>query len=133
MKTIITLLTATILTGCSATQQKLTVFESRCPNKSTSSHQSEIDPSELLLARAAPVYPRKALQKGIEGFVDFEVDIDEKGVPVNIGVIRSFPDQLFIKAATNAVKQYRYKTKQEVDLVFPRQCVNITLNFRLSG
>ena len=54
-------------------------------------------------------YPRAALQRGIEGYVDVKFDITEIGLTKNIQVIGANPEKIFDKAALNAVRKWRYK------------------------
>ena len=56
----------------------------------------------------APEYPQKALEKGTAGVVTVDFIVDAKGESTNLQVSRSEPEGVFDKAATNAVRRWRY-------------------------
>jgi len=57
-----------------------------------------------------PRYPREAAEKSIEGFVEFEFNLDSQGYPYEIKVIDSKPELMFRDSAINALRQWRFKT-----------------------
>ncbi len=110
--------------GCQSTahyvtsdKQKLVKYESRCDGK-------EIDQSKLVLVRIAPQYPVKAIKSKTEGYVTMEFDINKSGNPININVVESYPQGLFIKPATNALSKWLYKLPMKT-------CLTMTLEFKL--
>ena len=56
-----------------------------------------------------PVYPRRPLSQGIEGFVDVRFSVTPKGTTTDISVVRSNPEGTFDRAATKAVAKWRYR------------------------
>lgn len=56
-----------------------------------------------------PKYPKEAYEKGIEGWVWLEFDVDDKGVVKDVDIIDAFPDKTFNRAIINAVKRWRYE------------------------
>jgi len=74
-----------------------------------------------------PIYPRVARDKGIYGDVVLHATIDTKGKIVSIRPVQG--DLILVKAATDAVQQWRYKP-----FVFNGQPVEvettITVQFR---
>jgi TonB family protein len=60
------------------------------------------------LATAAPKYPWRALTKGIEGFVELAFSLDGKGNVIDIEVIDSLPGGTFERAATKALKKWKF-------------------------
>ena len=56
-----------------------------------------------------PMYPSRALTRGIEGHVDLAFDIIATGSTTNIRVINADPEGVFERAAINALKKWRYK------------------------
>ena len=84
----------------------------------------------LCLKRAAPKYPRKARNKGIQGTVLLQVIISKTGDVTTIELISGEP--LLAAAAIDAVKQWKYKpyllqgNPVEID-------TQVQLNFTLSG
>lgn len=57
---------------------------------------------------AKPLYPRRELSKGIEGWVAVKYDISKSGITENISVIDSSPLSVFDKSAMEAVRQFKY-------------------------
>ena len=56
-------------------------------------------------------YPRAALSRGIEGYVDIIFDVNNLGITENLRVIRSSPEGIFEKHALEAVAQWRYQPR----------------------
>lgn len=61
--------------------------------------------------REAPVYPRDALRRGIEGYVLMEVAIDETGAVSGLSVIDSFGGPSFESAAREAMRRWKFRPK----------------------
>lgn len=80
----------------------------------------------IALTKVEPIYPIKALKRGIEGYVIMTFMVDKKGRPQNIDVIEAKPKRIFEKAAVAAVKKWRYRAdtlqsadqKQQVKMEF---------------
>ena len=68
--------------------------------------------SAKLLRRATPEYPRRAIQRGIEGRVVVEFDIDSTGKVVNPRIIQSPATRLFNRPVLDAVKRFQYQPYQ---------------------
>lgn len=58
---------------------------------------------------APPVYPYRAVQAGIEGYVDLRFDITASGVTKNIQVIYAEPEGVFEQSALAAVARWRFQ------------------------
>lgn len=56
-----------------------------------------------------PVYPRRLLARGIEGFVDVEFSVSAAGATRDIKIVRAEPEGAFEKAAITAVERWRYR------------------------
>ncbi|MFQ3170633.1 MAG: protein TonB [Oleispira sp.] len=65
----------------------------------------------LPIVKVAPQYPRRALQKGIEGHVTVEFTVTALGTVIDPKVIGSNPPNIFNRAAINAVIKFKYKPK----------------------
>jgi TonB family protein len=77
-----------------------------------------------------PVYPDEALKKKIAGTVVVEATINEKGVVVDIRLIKS-PDPLLTNAAVAAVKQWVYEPYIENGKAKPVAfTVTVTFSFK---
>jgi len=58
---------------------------------------------------ASAAYPRNALSRGIEGYVDLRFDINAIGQTENIVVLASVPQGVFEKSAIKAAKKWRFQ------------------------
>lgn len=54
-------------------------------------------------------YPKEAYEKGIEGWVWLEFDVDQDGLVTDIDIIDAFPDKTFNRSIYNAVKRWKYQ------------------------
>ena len=64
----------------------------------------------LPIVRVAPVYPARALSRGIEGYVDMGFTVTVTGSVENPMVLFS-TSSLFERAATRAVLKFKYKPR----------------------
>ncbi len=64
----------------------------------------------LPIVRVAPVYPSRALSRGIEGYVDLAFTVTTAGT-VKDPVILHSTSSLFDRAATQAVLKFKYKPR----------------------
>jgi protein TonB len=60
------------------------------------------------MVRPSPVYPTRALQQGLEGWVIVEFDVLADGSVSNISVVES-SDRIFEKSARHAASKFRFK------------------------
>ena len=58
-------------------------------------------------------YPEQAYEKGLEGWVWLEFDIDVSGAVKDIEILDSYPNNTFNRAITNAVRRWQYKPFME--------------------
>ena len=54
-------------------------------------------------------YPKEAYEKGIEGWVWLEFDVDESGAVKDVDIIDAFPNKTFNRSIYNAVRRWRYE------------------------
>ncbi|MGR6870812.1 energy transducer TonB [Pseudomonas sp. HK3] len=71
------------------------------------------DGEYLPIVKVAPQYPRRAAQKGIEGYVVLEFTVSKLGTVVDPKVIEADPPNIFNRAAISAAKKFKYKPKIE--------------------
>jgi protein TonB len=64
----------------------------------------------LPIVRVAPVYPARALSRGLEGFVDLSFTVTATGTVKDPIVLQS-TSSLFERAATRAVLKFKYKPR----------------------
>jgi protein TonB len=69
------------------------------------------DGEYLPIVKVAPVYPRRAQTRGIEGYVILEFMVTKTGAVANPVVIEAKPPGIFDRAATNAARKFKYKPK----------------------
>lgn len=69
------------------------------------------DGEYLPIVKVAPVYPRRAQTRGIEGYVLLEFIVTKTGAVRNPMVIESKPPGIFDRAAINAALKFKYKPK----------------------
>ncbi len=72
------------------------------------------DAEYLPIVKVAPVYPRRAQQRGIEGYVLVEFTVTKQGGTKDIVVIESDPaSSIFHSAAKKATSKFKYKPRTE--------------------
>ena len=72
------------------------------------------DAEYLPIVKVAPVYPRRALQRGIEGWVLLEFTVSKQGTVKDIRVVDSQPKtKIFHRAAIKAAAKFKYKPRTE--------------------
>lgn len=71
------------------------------------------DGDYLPLVRVQPQYPRRANERGIEGYVIVELTVASDGTvpPESIIIIEAQPKGYFERAATKAASKFKYKPK----------------------
>ncbi len=75
---------------------------------------------------AAPVYPERARERGLQGWVDLEFTVTNDGTTRDAVVRSAEPAGIFDRAALDAVKRWRYEPR------VVEQRVEARLRFRLS-
>lgn len=71
---------------------------------------SYTDGEYLPIVRVAPIYPSRALSRGIEGYVDLEFTVTTAGT-VKDPVVIYTTSSLFNRAAVRAVLKFKYKPR----------------------
>ncbi len=69
------------------------------------------DGEYLPIVKVAPVYPRRAQTRGIEGYVLLEFVVTRTGAVRDPVVLESKPPGIFDRAALNAALKFKYKPK----------------------
>ena len=64
----------------------------------------------LPIVRVAPVYPARALQRGVEGYVDMSFTVTTTGT-VKDPIVMFSTSSLFDRAASRAVVKFKYKPR----------------------
>jgi len=68
----------------------------------------DLDAPPRLLVPVRPIYPLKAKQRGIEGYVDIEFEIEADGTVNTVEVVGSQPSEVFEEAACSAARRWRF-------------------------
>ncbi|MEM9385712.1 MAG: energy transducer TonB [Pseudomonadota bacterium] len=68
------------------------------------------DGEYLPIVKVAPIYPRRALQRGLEGYVIVEFTVSRQGTVKDVVVIES-TSSLFDRAAVEAAQKFKYKPR----------------------
>ncbi len=69
------------------------------------------DGDYLPLVRIQPQYPRRAAERGIEGYVIVQLTVTPQGTTENIKVLEADPPGYFERAAMQAAAKFKYKPK----------------------
>lgn len=69
------------------------------------------DGEYLPIVKVQPVYPRRALQRGIEGYVIVEFTVTTNGSVRDPVVVESNPPKIFDNAAMKAALKFKYKPR----------------------
>ncbi len=69
------------------------------------------DGEYLPIVKVAPVYPRRALQRGIEGYVIVEFTVGKQGSVKDPFVVEANPEGIFEQAAIDAALKFKYKPR----------------------
>ena len=87
----------------------------------------------LPIVRVAAVYPRRALQRGIEGYVDVEFTVSKLGTVKDPKVIQASPQGIFEQAALDATLKYKYKPRVVNGEPMEVSGVEVRVKFELGG
>ncbi|MDJ0653872.1 MAG: energy transducer TonB [Xanthomonadales bacterium] len=69
------------------------------------------DGEYLPIVKVAPVYPRRAQERGISGYVLLEFTVTKLGTVENPVVIEAEPPNIFNRAAIQAALKFKYKPR----------------------
>lgn len=89
------------------------------------------DQDVLPLFRIPPQYPRRAEERGLEGWVELEFTISKTGAVLNPIIVDSFPPNIFNRSATRALLKWKYKPKIEGGKPVQRPGVRVLITFEL--
>lgn len=89
------------------------------------------DGSLVAMFPVAPIYPRGAQTKGIEGYVDLAFDVAASGKTENIRVINAQPKGYFERASRKALAKWKYKPTIENGVAVVTRDVTTRISFAL--
>lgn len=90
------------------------------------------DTDVIPLVRIAPEYPRRALSRGIEGWVQVQFTITATGAVKDATVVAADPEGVFEEAALNSIARWRYNPKVEGGVAVERVGVQTVIRFVLA-
>ena len=82
---------------------------------------------------AAPTYPRRARQMGIEGYIIMNFSISPDGMIEDISVAEAAPSKAFVRSATRAVQAMQFPPCMSNGLATRVTDVSIKYDFNLEG
>ena len=91
------------------------------------------DGEYLPIVKVAPVYPRRALQRGIEGYVILEFTVTKQGSVRDPIVIEAEPAGIFEQAAKDAALKFKYKPRVANGEATEVSGVQNRLTFQIDG
>lgn len=83
------------------------------------------------LVRVNPEYPRRAVQRGIEGWVQVQFTITAAGTVKDVKIVDAEPRKVFDEAAVKAVSRWRYNPRVENGVAVERVGIRVLLRFKL--
>ena len=126
-----------------AREENLTVFSSGIESTPPESHIN-IDKESISVKSpvvsmsgyvgrdlVVPIYPRRALQKNVEGKVTALFDIDERGRVQNIRLIDTYPKHIFDSAVIAALKKSKYESTKIYNYAVTTKNVKETFLFKI--
>ncbi len=91
----------------------------------------QISSNVIPLVRIPPIYPMRAANRHIQGWVKIEFTISKEGKVKNPVVIASKPSSIFNRAALKAIKRWKFKPHLIAGVAQEQRAVQI-LEFKLS-
>ena len=78
--------------------------------------------SMKVVTYVAPVYPSRALDRGLQGWVDLEFTVGTDGKTRDITVANASNDSLFRREAMDAVKQWQFEARVFMNRTIEQRC-----------
>ncbi len=91
------------------------------------------DRASAPLVRVNPDYPRRALERGIEGWVHVRFTITAAGTVKDLVVVDAEPKGVFDEAASKAVLRWRYSPRVENGVAVERVGEQTLIRFKLEN
>lgn len=86
----------------------------------------------LPIVRVAPVYPARALSRGLEGYVDLSFTVTSAGTVAD-PVVDFSTSSLFERAAIRAVLKFKYKPRVKDGVAIDVPNVKTRITFKIEG
>jgi len=92
----------------------------------------QADSDVVPIVRIEPRYPREALLRGLEGWVQVEFTIDEDGRVSDAVVVAAEPKRIFDRSAVQAILRWKFKPRIVDGRPVDRRASQI-IEFKLEG
>ncbi|MEM1174389.1 MAG: energy transducer TonB [Pseudomonadota bacterium] len=86
----------------------------------------------LPIVRVAPVYPARALSRGLEGYVDLKFTVTSAGTVAD-PIVEFSTSSLFERAAIRAVLKFKYKPRVVDGVAIDVPNVKTRISFKIEG
>lgn len=91
------------------------------------------DGDYLPIVKVAPIYPRRAQSRGIEGFVIVEFTVTKTGAVRDPYVVQAEPEGIFDRAAMDAAMKFKYKPRVVDGVATEVAGVQNKISFQIDG
>jgi len=91
------------------------------------------DGDYLPIVKVAPIYPRRAQSRGIEGYVIVEFVVTKNGSVRDARVVESNPENIFDRAAMDAALKFKYKPRVVDGVAMEVAGVQNKISFQIDG
>jgi len=91
------------------------------------------DGDYLPIVKVAPIYPRRAQTRGIEGYVIVEFTVSKNGSVKNPKVVEAKPEGIFDQAAIDAALKFKYKPRVVDGVPMEVAGVQNKISFEIDG
>jgi protein TonB len=91
------------------------------------------DGDYLPIVKVAPIYPRRAQARGIEGFVIVEFTVTKTGSVRDAFVVSAEPENIFNRAALDAALKFKYKPRVVDGVAMAVAGVQNKISFAIDG
>jgi len=91
------------------------------------------DGDYLPIVKVAPIYPRRAQSRGIEGYVIVEFVVTKNGSVREVKVIEAKPESIFDRAAMDAALKFKYKPRVVDGVAMEVAGVQNKISFQIDG
>ena len=93
----------------------------------------QTDGEYLPIVKIAPIYPRRALSRGIEGYVILEYVVTRLGTVRDVVVVEAEPRDIFNRAAVKSAMHYKYKPRVVDGEAVDVSGVRTKIEFKITG
>jgi len=91
------------------------------------------DGDYLPIVKVAPIYPRRAQARGIQGYVIVEFTVSKNGSVKNAKVVKAVPEGIFDQAAIDAAMKFKYKPRVVDGVAMEVAGVQNRISFEIEG